>query len=122
MRCRSASRHNAAAPDCYSIAWPESATLITINEEYDMTQTTAITPYGSLNNADGNNDLLDTLLAKGPKNDAALARALEVAPPVISKIRHGRLPIGASLLIRMHEVLDVSIRELKRIARAEVAA
>ena len=86
-----------------------------------MTQKTAITPYGSLNNADGNNDLLDTLLAKGPKNDAALARALEVAPPVISKIRHGRLPVGASLLIRMHEVFDVSIRELKRIARAEVA-
>ncbi|UQV43413.1 helix-turn-helix transcriptional regulator [Janthinobacterium lividum] len=87
-----------------------------------MTQTTAITPYGSLNNADGNNDLLDTLLTKGPKNDAALARALEVAPPVISKIRHGRLPVGASLLIRMHEVFDVSISELKRIARAEVAA
>jgi len=45
-----------------------------------------------------------------------------VAPPVISKIRHGRLPIGASLLIRMHEVFDVSIRELKLIARAGVPA
>lgn len=122
MRCRGASPHNGSAPDCYSIAWPESATLITINMEHDMTQTTAITPYRSLDNAAGNNELLDTLLAKGPKNDAALARALEVAPPVISKIRHGRLPIGASLLIRMHEVFDVSIRELKRIARAEVAA
>ncbi|PIG31099.1 hypothetical protein CLU93_5452 [Janthinobacterium sp. 35] len=87
-----------------------------------MTQTTAITPYRSLDNAAGNNELLDTLLAKGPKSDAALARALEVAPPVISRIRHGRLPIGASLLIRMHEVFDVSIRELKRIARAEVTA
>jgi plasmid maintenance system antidote protein VapI len=88
-----------------------------------MTQTTAITPYRSLGNAAGNNDLLDMLLDKpGMKNDAALDRALEVAPPVISKIRHGRLPIGASLLIRMHEVFDVSIRELKRIARAEVPA
>ena len=88
-----------------------------------MTQTTAITPYRSLDNHAGNNDLLDMLLDKpGMKNDAALARALEVAPPVISKIRHGRLPVGASLLIRMHEVFDVSIRELKRIARAEVAA
>jgi hypothetical protein len=47
------------------------------------------------------------------KNDAALSRALEVAPPVISKIRHRRLPVGASLLIRMHEVTNLSIDELR---------
>ncbi|MDO8177833.1 MAG: hypothetical protein Q7T62_06275 [Undibacterium sp.] len=47
------------------------------------------------------------------KNDAALLRILEVAPPVISKIRHRRLPIGASLLIRMHEVSAVSIKDLR---------
>ena len=89
-----------------------TVTLITINMEHDMTQTTALKPYRSLDDAHGNNELLDMLLAKGPKNDAALARALEVAPPVISKIRHGRPPVGASLLIRMHEVFDVSIGEL----------
>ena len=48
-----------------------------------------------------------------PNNDAALSRALEVAPPVISKIRHGRLPVGASLLIRMQEISNMSIRELR---------
>jgi hypothetical protein len=47
------------------------------------------------------------------KNDAALSRALEVAPPVISKIRHRRLPVGASLLIRMHEATGLSIRDLR---------
>src|ERR1700710_480769 len=47
------------------------------------------------------------------KNDAALSRALEVAPPVISKIRHRRLPVGASMLIRMHEVSNMSVRELR---------
>jgi hypothetical protein len=47
------------------------------------------------------------------KNDAALSRALEVAPPIISKIRHRRLPVGASLLIRMHEVSDLSIKDLR---------
>ena len=47
------------------------------------------------------------------KNDAALARLLDVAPPVISKIRHYRLAIGASLLIRMHEVSDISIGNLR---------
>lgn len=60
------------------------------------------------------NNLLDALIEKlGLKNDAALSRALEVAPPVISKIRHRRLPVGASLLIRMHEVSDLSIRDLR---------
>ncbi|MGV3654676.1 MAG: hypothetical protein ACO1N5_10705 [Noviherbaspirillum sp.] len=49
------------------------------------------------------------------KNDAALSRALEVAPPIISKIRHRRLPVGASLLIRMHEVTDLSIKDLREL-------
>lgn len=59
-------------------------------------------------------NLLASLIGKlNLKNDAALSRALEVAPPVISKIRHRRLPVGASLLIRMHEVTDLSINELR---------
>jgi hypothetical protein len=58
--------------------------------------------------------LLDTVIERlHLKNDAALSRTLEVAPPVISKIRHRRLPVGASLLIRMHEVTNMSIRELR---------
>lgn len=58
--------------------------------------------------------LLDSLIRSlDLKNDAALSRALEVAPPVISKIRHRRLPVGASLLIRMHEVSNLSIKELR---------
>lgn len=60
------------------------------------------------------NNLLDSLLTTLKlKNDAALARILEVAPPVISKIRHRKLPIGASILIRMHEVSDISIKDLR---------
>ncbi|MDY7538644.1 hypothetical protein QN372_05985 [Undibacterium sp. RTI2.1] len=59
-------------------------------------------------------NLLDTLITQLHfKNDAALSRALEVAPPVISKIRHRRLPVGASLLIRMHEISNVSIKDLR---------
>ena len=62
------------------------------------------------------NNLLDTLIKHlHLKNDAALSRALEVAPPVISKIRHRRLPVGASLLIRMHEISDISIKELREL-------
>src|SRR3954471_12190407 len=62
------------------------------------------------------NHLLDILIEKlNLKNDAALSRALEVAPPVISKIRHRRLPVGAPLLIRMHEVCGLSIGDLREL-------
>lgn len=60
------------------------------------------------------NKVLNAVMEKlGLKNDAQLSRALEVAPPVISKIRHYTLPIGATILLRMHEVSDISIRELR---------
>lgn len=47
------------------------------------------------------------------KNDAALSRTLGVAPPVISKIRHRRVHVGAALLIRMHEVTGLNIIDLR---------
>lgn len=60
------------------------------------------------------NLLLDALIEKLQlKNDAALSRILEVAPPVISKLRHRALPIGPTMLIRMHEVSDMGIREMR---------
>jgi plasmid maintenance system antidote protein VapI len=60
------------------------------------------------------NRLLDSLLQSMQlKNDAALSRMLEVAPPVISKIRHQRLPVSASVLMRMHEVTNMSIGDLR---------
>lgn len=67
-------------------------------------------------NADGYdpNALLDALIAKlALKNDAALATRLEVAPPVISKVRHHRLPVSASLLLRMYDVSGLGINELR---------
>jgi hypothetical protein len=60
------------------------------------------------------NRVLDAIISRlRLKNDAALSQLLEVAPPVISKIRHHTLPIGATLLIRMHEESDFSISELR---------
>jgi len=60
------------------------------------------------------NRLLDAIIETvGLKNDAALSRALAVEAPVISKIRHGKLPVGGILLIRMHEISQLSIRELR---------
>jgi plasmid maintenance system antidote protein VapI len=59
-------------------------------------------------------NLLDSLIERlSLKNDAALARALEVAPPLISKLRHKNLPVGGAILIRMHEVSNLSVLQLR---------
>lgn len=46
-------------------------------------------------------------------NDAALSRALQVAPPVISKIRHRRLGVSAATLLRFHAVTKKPVDELR---------
>jgi hypothetical protein len=81
-----------------------------------MTNTKASAFSGTpLNHFPGDpNILLDALIEKlNLKNDAALSRLLEVAPPVISKLRHGALPIGPTMLIRMHEVSEMNIRDMR---------
>lgn len=63
--------------------------------------------------------LLDAMLAALKlKNDAALSRQLGIMPPVISKIRHRRTPVSASLLILLHEHSEMPIRELKSLMGA----
>lgn len=62
------------------------------------------------------NQLLDALLARlNLKNDAALSRALDVARPVLASIRQRSLGIGAWLLVRMAEISDLSIADLRRL-------
>lgn len=46
------------------------------------------------------------------KNDAALARALDVSAAVISKMRHGKLPFGATMVIRAHYLTDWTVKEI----------
>lgn len=58
--------------------------------------------------------LLDALIEKlQVKNDAGLCRRLGVHAPLISKIRHRRSPVGAAMLIRMHEESQLTIAELR---------
>lgn len=60
------------------------------------------------------NHLIDTLSANLQiKSDAALCRILEVSPPVISRIRTGSLPVSGSILLRMHEVSGLSLKDLR---------
>jgi hypothetical protein len=66
-----------------------------------------------LENADAN-AILDKLKElRQLRNDAALSRLLRIKPPTISKIRSGKHGISAAILIRMHEVFDVPIKELR---------
>jgi transcriptional regulator with XRE-family HTH domain len=66
-------------------------------------------------NYDPNNMLDHVSIKLNLKNDAALARALEVTAPLISKVRHMRLTVGASLLIRIHDITGMPVRELQDI-------
>lgn len=47
------------------------------------------------------------------KNDAEISRRLEVAPPVISRIRSGKINVSAEIMIRIHETFDMPIKEIK---------
>lgn len=60
------------------------------------------------------NRLLQALMTRLKlRNYADLSRKLEVPHPIISKVRHRKIPVAASLLIRMHEVSELSISELR---------
>lgn len=47
------------------------------------------------------------------KNDAQLSRALDGNAPSISKIRHGRLPVGASMVVKIHEMTGMAVADIK---------
>ncbi len=48
------------------------------------------------------------------KNDAALARSLDVTPAIVSRVRNRKLPVSANLLLTVHEHTHIAISELRR--------
>ena len=66
--------------------------------------------------------LSEVINVTGLKNDAALSRAVEVAPPVISKIRTGRLKLGANMLVRLHLLSGISVERMKIVIAGDVLA
>lgn len=73
----------------------------------------SITPYSTQYDPAG---LLDAARQRLLLNsDAQLARLLDVQAPLISKIRHGHLPVGAAFLIRLHEASGLSIGDMRRL-------
>lgn len=60
--------------------------------------------------------LLDAILReKNIKSDAALAVALEVDPPNISRLRRTEREMGPTMIVRIHELMGWSIRDIKAI-------
>lgn len=60
--------------------------------------------------------LFDHLLRKFKlKNDAALARALSLAPPVISKVRSGDLITSPATILLVHEKMSMSVAEIRKV-------
>lgn len=49
----------------------------------------------------------------GLKNDAALARLLQLPPAVVSKLRRRQASVTAAILIRMHDITGWSISDLR---------
>lgn len=69
------------------------------------------------------NIIIDTLIdTMKLKNDAALSRAFGYAPPVISKIRHNRIPVGDSFILRAHLISGISAKKLMQLAGLELPA
>jgi plasmid maintenance system antidote protein VapI len=63
------------------------------------------------------NALIDYLLERfNLGTDAALARMMELQPPVISKMRHGKMSLTPSFILRVHDTFDIPIKEIKKIA------
>ena len=64
--------------------------------------------------------LLDLLLSRlGLSTDSSLAYTLGVTPPLISKIRNRRQPLGPALLLRILEITDSSPQALHQLLQRE---
>lgn len=51
----------------------------------------------------------------GIKNDRELADKLNVSAPVISRIRNGKCTISADVIVKIHEIFEIPIRQIKEL-------
>jgi len=62
----------------------------------------------------GNARLVDHLLSSQQlKNDAALSRALDVVPAIISKVRSGRMNVSSTIILNIHETFDIPVKTIR---------
>jgi hypothetical protein len=64
---------------------------------------------------EGINRMFDEVKAKyNLRSDAHLAHFLFVAPPIISKHRQGKLTVGDSMILRLHEKAGFTVAHIRR--------
>lgn len=51
------------------------------------------------------------------KNDRQLSEKLDLAPPVISRIRNKKTKVSGDVMIKIHEVFGLSIAEIKELCK-----
>lgn len=54
------------------------------------------------------------------KTDRALADALDISPPNISKLRKGSTPFGPEWIMRVHDATGLSIRDIKSMLKERI--
>ena len=63
---------------------------------------------------DASGKLFDNIIKRFDlKNDSALCKRMNVAPPQISKIRNGYYDVSPSMLIHIHENLGYTFPEMR---------
>lgn len=69
------------------------------------------------------NKLLDNLSEKlNVKNDSRLAKALKATPPTLSKIRHGRLPVGAPIIVKASLATGMNVADIQALGQDALAS
>lgn len=59
-------------------------------------------------------ELFDFLIKEcGLRNDAALANALDVTPPSVSRMRNGKSKVGAEIILRIHKTTGLSVESIE---------
>lgn len=51
------------------------------------------------------------------KNDAELSRALKIDPGALSRMRHGKLKVGAVLILRIHKLTNIPVVDIEAMIR-----
>ena len=60
-------------------------------------------------------NFIDALLHRlDLKNDAALSRYMDLKPPQISKLRHGKFAVSADFILRLHERSDIPVKDIRK--------
>lgn len=79
-----------------------------------MTEENKRKTYETTNYKDFPHDLLDIIRDEFDlKNDRELADFLEMPPPVVSKLRHGKVPFTAHHILRIYDTTGWSIEKIR---------